>query len=230
MSKKTECSKKKYKTPEKALFFSISGMRGTGRTRVFNRLKFLLPETFPRKSFVFLDDPFKELSHPLLWADNERMLHPVSRLFKCWAHLNDFSLKKLLPALNAYDVVVTDGYGLNAVLYATACDNCAKTDADVLAMHHRIVKARVCEQGIDPPEYFLTRADVGVVTEFLLDGACPGLTRDQCRDFILKEESIIDSYFDEDSGQKKPHILDAALSLEAMCENVAHVVHKRLAD
>ncbi|MEK7628036.1 MAG: hypothetical protein AAB421_01295 [Patescibacteria group bacterium] len=220
--------KQQSQSAKKVHFFSVSGMRGSGRTEVFKGLKRTVPITFPQHSCAFLEDPFGKLPHPLLWAESERTQHPVTRLFKCWAHLNEFNARHLKPALAAHDVVITDGYGLNAVLYATACVDCESVDNEVLSMHHGIVAARIKEQGIEPPEYFITRADSEVVSCYLASSVLVGMGKDACHSFIEKEEAIIDAYFDPGHGQKVPHMLNAALSHAHMCKEAMAVIRQRL--
>lgn len=216
MSKTTDCA-----------FFAISGMRGSGRSRLFRKLESALPVTFRDHTFAFFEDPFGDLPHPLLWAREESELDPTSRLFKCWVPLNEFN-KKLRPALEEFDVVIVDGYGLNAVLYATAFTGDNKEDDDsATRMHHHFVKARILEQGISPPEYFITRGDVGELSAYL-GKVVPDITAEQCRAFILKEERIIQEYFAPGTGQRG-HILEPACSFESMVENVVAVIGRRLA-
>lgn len=212
---------------KKAHFFAVSGMRGTGRTKLFKQLKSLLPDVFQDQTFAFFDDPFGELPHPLLWAREDHDLDPVTRLFDCWKHLNEFNMKLLRPALETYDVVVTDGYGLNALLYATAYDgDNHQSDEDAIEMHHHIVAGRVIKQGIQPPEYLITRGDCDTLTSYL-QRTVPDLSVEQCHAFIKKEEAIIDAYFQPDTGQKGQQ-LDASMSHDEMCDIALTMVSSRI--
>ncbi len=216
MSRNTDCS-----------FFAISGMRGSGRSRLFRKLESALPAILRDHTFAFFEDPFGNLPHPLLWVREEAELDPTSRLFKCWVALNEFN-KKLRPALDEFDVVVVDGYGLNAVLYATAFVGDNKEDDDsATRMHHHLVKARILEQGISPPEYFITRADAGEMSTYLRE-VVPGISVEQCRAFIQKEERIIREYFGPGTGQNG-HILESSCSFESAVEDVVAVIGRRLA-
>jgi len=195
---------------------------------VFNNCKERFTERFPRVHAAFLNDPFRDLPHPLLWAAGERDADPVSRLFKCWAYLNDFNMKVLRPALRTHDIVVTDGYGLNAVLYATACDPSNGSDTEVLSMHHSIVAARVRNQGIEPPEYFVTYAPPHIMVPYLKKNVSGDLSDDACVEFIKKEEKIIEDYFVEGSGQKPRIQLDASMTTERMTETALSIMADRL--
>lgn len=204
-------------------------MRGTGRTKLFKQLKSLLPEQFGDQTFAFFEDPLGELPHPLLWAHEEKNLDPISRLLKLWATLNDFNIKRLLPGLNSHDVVVTDGYGLNALLYATACvGSNVEDDEATTRMHHHLVRARVLEQGIHPPEYFITMANSESQVGWLQSNmAALTLTVDECLTFIKKEERIIHDYFSPSTGQSG-HMLESSLSIDEMTQLVVNTIHNRL--
>ena len=212
-----------------ALFFAVSGMRGTGRTKLFKELKSVLPIKFRGHKFAFFDDPFGGLSHPLLWAAEERELHPVSRLFKLWTPLNEFNVKKLRPELRVKDVVVVDGYGLNALLYATAYVGDKKhADNEAVEMHHPIVGARVIKQKIPVPEYFVTmngeQEQIRYLQETIRDISVP-----ECAEFIRKEEKIIRDYFHPDTGQKG-NFFDASRPTDEMVEQIESIIGHRFAE
>lgn len=209
-------------------FFAISGMRGSGRTRLFRRLEFALSDRFRDHTFAFFEDPFGALQHPLLWARQESERDPTTRLFDCWSRLNEFN-RRLRPALESHDVVVVDGYGLNAVLYATAYtgDN-FEDDAAAIRMHHLLVKARILEQGISPPEYFITRGDIGVMTRYLQQ-TVPGLSVGQCHAFIQKEERIMADYFRPETKQVGT-IFEPELSPDDVFKAVINRIDTRLAE
>jgi len=208
-------------------FFAISGMRGSGRTRLFKELKSVLPQTFGDHKFAFFDDPLGGLPHPLLWASDERGLHPTTRVFKCWAPLNEFNIMKLKPAMSEHDFIFVDGYGLNAVLYATAYvgDNLEDDEASA-AMHHLIVGARVIAQGIKPPPYFVTLGNRSLLVDYLTK-MVPGISALQCEAFIEKEVRIIQSYFGPETGQTG-HLFDPDMSLDMMCEFIIIKIQERI--
>lgn len=187
----------------------------------------MLPYTFGDHKFAFFEDPFGSLPHPLLWAREERELHPTSRLFKCWTPLNEFSVTKLVPAMADHDFVFVDGYGLNAVLYATACvgDN-LEDDESSAQMHHLIVKARVIGQGINPPPYFITMGKRSALIDYLTK-AVPGITVSQCEAFIDKEERIIRDYFQPGTGQTG-HFFSPDSSVVDMRDFVIRQVEERI--
>lgn len=209
------------------LFLAISGMRGTGRTTLFKQLKRVLPDLYRNQTFAFFEDPFSGLSHPLLWADEERERGPVSRLFQLWGILDEFNVKKLRPALKAHDVVIVDGYGLNALLYATAyVDGSQEDDESTDLMHHQIVKGRVIGQRIPPPKYFITVAECESHMKYL-QATVPGLNTQECREFIRKEDRIIREYFRPETGQCGD-LLDASLSFEEMVNRVISSIDQNL--
>ncbi len=211
------------------LFLAISGMRGTGRTKLFKQLEHLLPGVFGDQTFAFFEDEklFGKLPHPLLWAEKERKSGPVGRLFHLWGMLEDFNTNDLLPALNSCDIVIVDGYGLNALLYATAyAEGCREEDQAASLMHHHIVRGRVIAQNIPPPEYFITLAECEAQTRYLRN-TIPQLSMGECREFILKEERIIRDYFKPETGQRGV-FLDAAWSINDMAEVVIDTINQHL--
>ena len=209
-----------------ALFIAISGIRGSGRTRVYEELESLLPARFGGdQTFAFFKDPFGRLPHPLLWEPAVAAPDPATSLFDCWKVLNEFTVKQLRPALAAHDVVVVDGYGLNALLYATACISCNRMDADASHMHHKIVEGRVLAQGIHPPLYFVTQADPGLMTRYL-KGLKSGLTEEQCHAFLNKETRIITEYFNG-TGQKGT-LLSHELSIGDMAKIVSNEIEMHI--
>lgn len=214
---------------EPALFVAISGIRGSGRTTLFKELESLLPARFGGdQTFAFFEDPFGQLPHPLLWDAETAKLDPTTHLFKCWAVLNEFNVKRLRPALDTYDVVVVDGYGLNALLYATACIACNRVDdTSVAQMHHQIVHGRVISQGIQPPQYFVTQADPELMTEYL-QRLKPALTKEQCLAFLKKEARIIEEYFDG-TGQQGT-LLPPEHTIEEMTKIVASMIESHIED
>ena len=187
----------------------------------------MLPHTFGDHKFAFFEDPLGGLPHPLLWASDERGLHPTTRLFKCWAPLNEFSITKLKPAMAEHDFIFVDGYGLNAVLYATAYvgDNLQDDEASA-AMHHLIVGARVVAQGINPPPYFVTLGNRIELIDYLTK-AVPRISTVQCEEFIEKELRIIKTYFGPETGQTG-HLFDPNMTVEMMCEFVTSRVRERI--
>lgn len=211
---------------EPAHFIAISGIRGSGRTRLFKELGSLLPAQFGDQTFAFFEDPFDGLPHPLLWDADTAKRDPTTHLFECWAVLNEFNVTRLLTALAMNDVVVVDGYGLNALLYATAGTTCPQLDEATTRVHHAIVDARVLSQGIKPPQYFVTQADPTPMTAYL-QGLKPGLTKTQCHAFLTKEACIIDKYFGESTGQKGV-MLPHTLSIREMAEIVANTIEPHI--
>ncbi len=212
---------------DKCSFFAVSGMRGSGRTRLFNELKSVLPRKFGDHKFAFFEDPLGGLPHPLLWASEERRLHPTSRLFKCWAPLNEFNVRQLKPAMADHDFVFVDGYGLNAVLHATAYvgDNLEDDEASA-QMHHLIVNVRVIGQGINPPPYFVTMGDRSTLIDYLTK-TVSGITPAQCEAFIDKEERIIKKYFEPDTGQTG-HFFAPNTSTSDMRDFIVRQVEERI--
>jgi hypothetical protein len=217
---------------DKVLFFCVSGQRFTNRTNVYSRLKTLLPEKYPdlADDFAFLGNPFKKLPFPLMWDKEEREEDPTTRLFACWTDLNRFCVGTLRPALEAKQIIVVDGFGLDALLYSTAMVESSEQNDEARRLHSNFVASRLYEQQIPAPEYFITSADTNVVDNHLMKKhpllkRIPILER---RAFIRYEERAISEYFIKIKYQKTPNYIDASLTVEQMAESVALIVGNRI--
>lgn len=213
----------------KALFFSVSGQRGTGRTDLYEKLRLVTRREFPNHTFAFLGNPLANLPCPLLWNKRQKKMPPTTRLFLCWAKLDQFAMTQLTAALQAADVVITDGFGLNAVLYATACSSCETQNGHVFDIHHGCVKGRLKVQDISPPTYFITHADVATVDAWMLKKwpKLKDVPEFRRHAFIEYEERVICRYFD-DKTQLEPYPLDASLTIDEMCGKAIEVIGQRL--
>ncbi|MHB0865646.1 MAG: hypothetical protein ACYC1Y_01970 [Minisyncoccota bacterium] len=181
--------------------FSVSGPRGAGRTALYQGLASTLPERYPSHAFAFLGNPFGTLEHPQYWGANRRDLLASSRLFECWAQLNEFVGKKLRPALEAGSIVFTDGFGLDAYLHATAyCYTDANQCTETSALHHHFVAARLKTQSIEPPVYFLAFDEAEIIARRI---------RRSVHDtaVLLKHETDGIRHYFNGTGQKAPHLL-----------------------
>jgi hypothetical protein len=198
---------------------------------LYEKLEVLLPSRFPNQKFIFLGNPFTpNLPFPLLWKIQERSLHSTTRLINCWSKLNEFTVKKLRPALEASSVVVTDGFGLDALLYATACVDCPTEVSEAFRLHSEFVSARLAAQEIAAPHYFITCADVRTVDEYMRV-KLPRLERVHSavrRNFIAREERMIRDYFRDVKHQKPPNFVIASLAIEEMVEEVTRVIGTHL--
>lgn len=210
------------------LSLAVSGLRGTGRTSLYQQLELVLPkDEFLRGcEFAFLGNPFGHLPHPLQWDGNHKRFG-LSRLFECWSMLNDFTNDRWLPALRAGKIPVMDSCGLDAVLYATAGIGCRNEDDEVMSWHRELVQKRLVKQGVNPPFYLMTRADQDTVISFLVK-LMPDLARADARTFIDKERHIISEYFKEDGGQHQPHYLESAMSQRDMVTDSVAFIRRRV--
>lgn len=212
-----------------ALFFSVSGVRGSGRTTLYEKLKTVLPKelALPQCDFAFLGNPFGALPHPLLWSPDPQR-GPVERLFACWVSLERFTNTKLKPALDAGKIVFTDGFGLDAALHAAAASETVQGDRDVLKWHLEIlVPGRIKTQNITPPKYVITnasRADAEVDLRKSVPTLCPYAVHQ----FVERERFIIKSYFAPGTGQQAPQYLSAETSLEERVLSVTAMVREHL--
>ena len=215
---------------KRALFLSISGQRYTHRTQLYNRLKKFLPDRFPGKNFEFIGSPFNRLPFPLVESTEDREDSAATRLMGCWTKLNRFCDKRLRPLLHSEAVIITHGFGLDALLYATACAKCQDENDEAIRLHNGLVHLRLHEQGVEPPEYFITRANVRTLDARMMK-AMPELAamaQSARIKFIRYEESAIREYFERIKNQKDPHFIDADDSVQEMVRQVVEVIEKRL--
>ena len=186
------------------LSYAFSGNRHTGRTRLYKQCKSHLPKRFPELTFAFLGSPLGELPFPLLSGTNQRR-HPTTILLECWAKLNEFSIRRLRPALAREEVPVIDTFGLDALLHATACSECSPAEEqETVLLHHQLVQGRLLVQNIFPPHYFIVKAGIETAETRMLQST-PGtknLTEHARRTFIAHENRIIGDYFRPGNGQQ----------------------------
>lgn len=217
---------------EGVLFFSVSGQRYTWRTELYEKLRLLLPETFPDQTFAFLGNPFPKLSFPLLWDEEEKKLDPTSRLFLRWSEMNEFCSKKLVPAIKKHQIVVSDGFGINALLHATACSTCVDQNRGAFEFHDEMVASRLRKQKIPAPRYIITQADIDSVDRNMLKvhPQMESTPREERVAFIQYEERTILEYFENIGHQEDPFFLSSE-SLDDMTEEaIAYIedcIHTR---
>lgn len=205
---------------------AISGLRGIGRTRLYKQCESDLRKRLPHLTFAFLGNPLGELPIPLL-AGLDHQLHPTTVLLDCWKHLNQFCIDRLRPALVAGEIAVMDGFGVNALLHATACnDRGTEAEEETIRFHHQLVAARVGAQKIDPPQYYIATASPATAEECLLHTTPPArnLTVAARRAFIAHELRIIEDYFRPGNNQYGEFLdMDSCSREEAFERIVAHI-------
>lgn len=210
------------------LFFSVSGLRGTGRTTLYQKLKSTLPGAFPDIEFAFIGSPLGSLPLPLMWEQPEREKHATTRLFECWSRLNPFSIAKLRPNLKPGRIVISDGFGLDGLLYATAGCDCPKENAEAEDLHHQLVRSRIKTQDLPAPQYLLVQAAHQKVANWMLRSnpdlreSSSQLERER---FIQHEERAIARYFQPENGQPRPFVLDATVyKMDALREQAERYI------
>ncbi len=181
----------------KALFFAVSGQTCSGRLSLYNGLRHELPRRFPNTEFEFIGKPFGEdLQHPLLWSSAERKRFPTAKLLDRWGDLEQFNKHKgLEQLLKADKVVVSYGFGLDAMMYAAACATCTDQNDEAFRMHDLLVKDRLSLNGITPPTYLITQADdTTTVDRMLQKHPLSNIRREVLTEFVRYEEGVIDRY------------------------------------
>jgi len=138
----------------------------------------------------------------------------------------------LRPALEDpnVDVIITDGLGVDALLYSVACQACEIANDEAFRLHSGLVGVRLAEQGIAAPEYFITRADIETVDAALQQ--IPGMSTVDTparHAFIHYEETMLTAYFGgRVKHQQAPNNIDAAMSLDEMADQVINVITTRV--
>ncbi len=213
-----------------ALLFSVSGQRLTNKTELYHRLKEELSRRFPEIPFMFPGNPFDRLPFPLTWERDRGADAPTTRLLECWTRLDRFCSRNLCSLLRTKSVIFVHGFGLDALLHATACVDCETANDEAFRLHNGLVRLRLQEQNIEAPEYFITRADVRTLDARIVK-RYPALTdmpQAARTRFIRYEEGTINTYFRRIKHQKEPHFIDAGETVENMVEQVVAVVMRRL--
>ena len=127
----------------RAAFFCVS------EKKLHEKLKSQLPGLFPGRTFAFLEDTFDiEQWRP----GTKRDLDPTSRLLWKWIPMNQ-KAPEVAQALEEYDCVIVFEFGRDAYHYAIRHQDCTET----LHFHEALVKMRIIEQDIYPPEYLLLK-------------------------------------------------------------------------
>jgi hypothetical protein len=141
-------------------------------------------------------------------------------------------LIKKLQSLERPDVMLIDGFGANAVLYATACvRDCMRADDEVFSIHQDLVDARILRQGILPPLYIDCKTQPDLL-RWQLRKESPEIgmsfTNEELDDFFRYEDSILRRYFKEGSGQTLIGTLDASLDSDEMTEVAVRIIASRI--
>ncbi len=219
-------------TSQTQLTFSVTGYRGTGRSTLYNELRVNAPKRFPGVPFAFLGNPFADLPNPLLWSKAELEKPATTRLLECWARLDQVRSQALQPALKEGRIVITDGFGLDAFIYATSCVNCDADNDEAEQLHHALVDVRLKQWKIRPPEYLLVHADADLMDEAMCRAA-PSVRRIHEAErlkLITHQERMIERYFDPTHGQNPPLYLTLAADSgpDEMCEQALDRIGRRL--
>ncbi len=181
----------------KALFFAVSGQTCSGRLSLYNGLRHELPRRFPYVEFEFIGKPFSEdLQHPLLWSSVERRRFPTAKLLDRWGDLEQFNKHKgLEQLLKTGKIVVSHGFGLDAMMYAAACATCTDQNDEAFRMHDLLVKDRLSLNSITPPTYLITQADDTITVDRMLQKHPLGnIRRDVLMEFVKYEKGVMDRY------------------------------------
>ena len=212
-----------------ALSFAFSGYSKTGKTTLFKESKLVLPSdrVLREYDFAFLENPFRDLPHPLQWEANHRK-YAVSRAHDGWGIFNDFIRDEWERALLAGKIPIMDGCGLNLVMYATACRNCTpEEDVQVLDMHSDNVFSLIKRRKLEPPFYMMLKATEAMLLE-QVQRHNPEIDPDTAIWFVQKEMRILDAYFEKERGQHDPHWIPPHISLDETMANIINYLRIQL--
>lgn len=218
------------------LFFSVSGLRSTGRSTLYENLKKELPDALPDHDFAFIGNPFGALPHPLFMEERDRQLHPTTRLLKLWVVMNQFCVEHLVPAIDEGKVIVSDGFGLDAFLYAISGVE-GEAFEQVARLHHSLVDVLLRERKLKPPHYLLVHASEQCVMNWATGSSelMASVNRLRLKKHIQHEEMAIRHYFQPGHHQRKTKPLDAErVSHGELCvqaiEHIMMVIADKAAD
>jgi hypothetical protein len=219
----------------KSLLISISGVAAARTKPLYEALNVRMPTAMPDSKIAFIGCPYyikgrRKFPLPLLWGKEERDEHPTTRLLNAWKRLNQRSVTDVRASLATHDIVVVERFGLDALLYATACCDSPEAIDEAERVHHALVSMRVVAQGIRPPTYFIPAAPIDDIRPLAavypevqeMDGIV-------VRNFLEHEARMLARYFDPKHGQNKPCLLPITMSIDDMCECVIDTVRGQVA-
>lgn len=219
------------------MILSISGIGPARTAEAYRYLRQHLQGRLPETQLKFVGNPFSGWPHPLNWINEkkeERDKHATTRLFDCWAVLNEFVVRNVVPALDEGAIVVTQRFGLDALLYATALHEHTDQNEAAEEMHHEhFVPMRIKRQGIPIPYYFIPSARPETITsEWLASStSLAEVDPEELRRYIVHDDAMMKRYFDKKHGQNPPVWLDASQPTDIMCETamlkIVRLVGKR---
>lgn len=212
--------------------FTISGLPRLRRSAVSKALESLLPGQYPDQTFAFLGNPFAEAKMcPFILNRKERSLNTYTRQLRTWALLNEFAVKKLVPSLKNGQIAMTDGFGLDSLLFSVGTLE-EESDIEVAThIHHDLVKLRLKRQHIKPPHYFILRTGIDDVVLRMKenDKRLRTIPVAELRQVVERQDEAISAYFKPETGQTCDFI-DATMSVHEMAETIAKLIGNRLSD
>lgn len=191
------------------ILFAFSGPRANKKEEVFYEAQRLMREKHPDLPIQFMDNVVSKKPLPFHWDEQDRDLHPTTRLVKAFAEFNEAGVKMIRPAIEAGKIVVTLRYGLDVFLDSIAGTDCEQAKAEAGELWHRhLVPARVI-RGTPKPQYLINRV------------LKP--TESNVMDFCSRQERDIEKYF-EGTGQKPPIYLTGKTVQQCAEEAIQHIL------
>jgi hypothetical protein len=184
------------------LFFVITGNRMKVRQGLYQALMRGAAAHFPDLPIAFIGSPFDQYSFSA-----ETIISAQDELEKRWEELIQFVERRLEPALRENQVVIANGFGLDALLYAIALAENELTIESLEHYHHNEMVARHLKaRGITLPTYGFIRS-TGIGENDPIRGISP-LLRDidnmRRRELYMRQEDALRRYFHPEHGQMTP--------------------------
>lgn len=190
--------------------FSFSGQRANKKEEVFHETQRQMRAEYPHLPVVFMDNVVSKKPLPIHWSEAHRALHPTTRLVTAFAEFNEAGVKRVRPAIDAGNIVVTLRYGLDVFLDSIAETDCQQARHEATELWHKhLVPARVI-RGTPKPQYFINQVLRPTESNVLA--------------FCSRQERDIIDYFDG-TGQKPPIYLTGKTVEECATEAVRHILH-----
>ncbi|HTR18943.1 MAG TPA: hypothetical protein VMH91_03155 [Candidatus Paceibacterota bacterium] len=137
----------------KPVFLSLVGPQA-GTTRLYEKLKFAWPATFPDRTCEFLGDPLAEHWEKMKIGDKrKRDFPPMARLCFRWGFFYAYNERVVGPAFKrGVDVILVRQFGFDVYAGAVVHNDCERS----LSLHMALVPFGVYDLELCAPLYVFT--------------------------------------------------------------------------
>lgn len=207
------------------LFFVITGNRMRVRQGLYQALMHGISSNLPEVSVAFIGSPFDQYSFSA-----ESIVSAQDEFERRWQELIPFVKQYLEPALRENQVVIANGFDLDALLYAVAL---ADNNLEIEGLehdHHVQIHQHLKARDVTLPTYLFIRS-TGVGENDPIRGISP-LLRDvdnmERRKLYMRQEDAIRRYFDPTHGQLMPITYSSNTHAEWLFRRVIMEIRMRL--